>query len=83
MKATTVEQSRRLLAAGLNPESADETCNGLVIGPFWSLAAIWDILHRLDKTYDFGTDMSAEELIEHLVTIICNRFNPKPIENED
>ena len=45
-----------------------------VISPAWSLGKLWDIIHRLDKTYIFETQMSSEELIEHLVTLICIRF---------
>jgi len=44
------------------------------IAPAWSLGKLWDILHSLDKTYIFETQMSSEELIEHLVTLICIRF---------
>ena len=40
----------------------------------WSLSALWNILHNLDKTYEFETKMSSEELIEYLVTLICIRF---------
>ena len=45
-----------------------------IISPAWSLGRLWDIIHGLDKTYDFETKMSSEELIEHLVTLICIRF---------
>lgn len=40
----------------------------------WSLAALWDVLHHLDKTYEFETNMSAEALIGVLVNLICMRF---------
>lgn len=40
----------------------------------WSLSALWDILHNLDKTYELETNMSAEELIEYLVNLICYKF---------
>ena len=43
--------------------------------PAWSLSALWNIIHRLDKTYNFETDMSAEELMEFLVNTIVYRFN--------
>lgn len=42
--------------------------------PAWSLSALWDILHRLDKTYEFDTKMDSAELVEHLVSVICYRF---------
>jgi len=92
MIATTVEQGERLLAAGVNPASADMQYNAiplkdgghvveLFVGqvtpngpPAWSLSALWDILHRLDKTYDFDTKMDSTELIEFLVRRICYRF---------
>ena len=50
-----------------NTKSRDST-------PAWSLAALWDIVHSLDKTYDFDTKMSSEELIEILVKTIEYRF---------
>lgn len=42
--------------------------------PAWSLSALWDIVHNLDKTYDFDTKMSSEELMELLVKTIEFRF---------
>ena len=42
----------------------------------WSLSALWQMFHELDKTYEFPTDLSADELIETLVrTIIFRREN--------
>lgn len=91
--ATTIEQSKRLIAAGLDPKSADmrwETFPGCVphlcyqqdlmpliapkITPAWSLSAIWDYIHNLDKTYEFPTTLSAEKLIEVLTATICYRL---------
>lgn len=116
MIATSIEQSKRLLKAGLEPKSADmyyknnlpwtdkeprysavlsdgspaealEWYNkGYTAGgkeplpllhfcfPAWSLSALWDYIHNLDKTYDFPTTMSADELIETLVSTICYRL---------
>ena len=93
--ATTIEQSKRLLEAGVPIESADMywhngfdypmskkrtslTWNQLlhVFPPAWSLSALWQMFHELDKTYEFPTDLSADELIETLVrTIIFRREN--------
>lgn len=42
--------------------------------PAWSLSALWSIIYNLDKTYEFQTELSAEELIETLVTTICYRY---------
>ena len=44
------------------------------IAPAWSLSALWDIVHNLDKTYDFDTKMSSDELMELLVKTIEFRF---------
>lgn len=46
------------------------TPNGL---PAWSLSALWDFFHNMDKTYEFPTDLSSDELIENLVNIIISR----------
>lgn len=106
MIATSIEQSKRLIAASLDPGSADmcyanvefnpnylpdirlsgipyakcvETYKavGLIaedIIPAWSLAALWDIVHNLDKTYDFDTKMKSDELMELLVKTIEFKF---------
>ena len=51
----------------------EATPNGL---PAWSLSALWQMVHELDKTYEFSTELSADELIETLVrTIIFRREN--------
>ena len=41
--------------------------------PAWSLSALWQRVHELDKTYEFPTELSAEELIETLTRTICYR----------
>jgi len=95
MIATTKEQGRRLLKAGLSTKTAD-MCYGLVmfgdtrietllpindkieqctiLFPAWSLSALWDILHRRDKTYEIATNMDSAKLIETLVRTICYRL---------
>lgn len=85
--ATTQAQSSRLVVAGVSPSTSDMHFRGnlLVMGnyypatisdisPAWSLSALWDILHRLDKTYEFDTKIDSAELMEHLVSAICYRF---------
>lgn len=42
--------------------------------PAWSTSVLWSIIYNLDKTYEFPTNLSAEELIETLVTTICYRY---------
>ena len=44
--------------------------NGL---PAWSLSALWSIIYNLDKTYEFPTELSADELMETLVSTIVYR----------
>lgn len=41
--------------------------------PAWSLSALWQMVHELDKTYEFPTELSADELIETLVSTIIYR----------
>lgn len=84
MIATSIEQSKRLIEAGIPKASADmclaygklETNRASLKNEFpaWSLSALWDYIHNLDKTYDFPTTMSAEELIETLVNTIVYRM---------
>lgn len=90
--ATSIEQSKRLIAAGLDPGSADMSWHkyrtskwDLWVGwsdrelpdfqfvPAFSLSALWQIVHEIDKTYEFPTELSAEELIETLTRTICYR----------
>lgn len=86
--ATSIEQSKRLLEAGVPKESADmcwyKAVNGLFFlavrgeTPFWehdawSLSALWQMVHELDKTYDFPSELSADELMETLVKTIIYR----------
>ena len=105
MIATSIEQSKRLIAAGLDPGSADmcyanvefnpnylpdimlsaipyakcvETYKavGLIaedIIPAWPLSTLWQMVHELDKTYDFPSELSADELMETLVKTIIYR----------
>lgn len=42
--------------------------------PSWSLSALWDIVHDLDKTYEFDTNLSARELLDTLVETIRSRL---------
>lgn len=102
--ATTIEQSNRLLEAGVLKDSADmsyrasayqrdesgkwvpqkegsivyiipQKAIGELDVPAWSLSALWQMVHELDKTYEFPTRLSADELIETLVTTIIYRRN--------
>ena len=86
--ATTIEQGKRLIEAGVSPETADmcwyKAVNGMTFltvrgeTPFWdadawSLSALWEIFHKMDKTYEFSTDLDSGQLIETLVRIITFR----------
>lgn len=94
MIATSIEQAKRMLEAGVPIESADMywhegfdypmskkrtslTWNQLLpdFPPAWSLSALWQMIHDLDKTYEFPTELSADELIEVLVKTIIFRKN--------
>lgn len=39
----------------------------------WSLSTLWQRVHELDKTYDFPTTLSSDELLEMLVRTIVYR----------
>jgi len=95
MIATNIEQSRRLIAAGVPMDSADmcwyKAANGLFFlavrgeTPFWehdawSLSALWQMIHEAGEVYEFSTDIQPEELIETLVTTICSHYAPAPSE---
>ena len=92
--ATSIEQSRRLMEAGVPKKSADmmweqhydcppyltiqpRTTLGRSIGAHaiyaWSLSALWQMVYELDRTYEFPTELSADELIETLVSTIVYR----------
>lgn len=92
--ATSIEQSRRLMEAGVPKKSADmmweqhddcppyltippRTTLGRSIGAHaicaWSLSALWQMVHELDKTYEFPSRLSADTLIENLVKTIIYR----------
>lgn len=101
--ATTIEQSKRLIEAGVPKKSADMFWKLLddvdSNDPYicqddyviyvlyvdnlpefvtrcihaWSLSALWQIVHELDKTYEFSSRLSADELIENLVKTIVYR----------
>lgn len=90
--ATSIEQSKRLMEAGVSKDSADmrwEQFAGCIphlcyqldsmpliapkVTPAWSLSALWQMVHELDKTYEFPSSLSADELIETLTSTICYR----------
>lgn len=41
--------------------------------PAWSLSALWQMVYELDRTYEFPTELSADELMETLVCTIVYR----------
>lgn len=41
--------------------------------PAWSLSALWQMVYELDKTYEFPTELSADELMETLVCTLVYR----------
>lgn len=82
---TTIEQSKRLIEAGLNRETADmvwyKAVNRrsylAVMGevPFWeceawSLSHLWDLLSESNITLEYATNRSSEALIESIVTAV-------------
>lgn len=90
MIVTSYWQSLELLRVGLDRKSSDyeysdidgkqvlcEKESEVPMVPAWSLSCLWDIVHNIDKTYEFDTKMSALELKDVLVTTIIRRLKPQ------
>lgn len=43
--------------------------------PAWSLSALWNIIHGLDKTYEYPTALTAAEVMESIIATIIHRFH--------
>lgn len=75
--ATTIEQSKRLLAAGLDPESADmmRRDKSRCYWPAWSLSKLWDLfgLDIIVGGWFSVASSTSEDVIEELVRLIENR----------
>lgn len=68
---TTIEQGRRLLAAGCPfvKLHMTETTHKIVPDPI-PLGRLWDIAHSLGLEYEFPLELTSNELIEALVAAI-------------
>lgn len=67
--ATTPEQNKRLINAGVSTGTADWIYSAQMS---WTISALWDLCYSINKKFEFSTSMTSEELIENLVTIIVN-----------
>lgn len=95
MIATTKQQGRMLMTAGVRVETADMVYGLVLFGdiqvetvlpkneeiaksairfPAWSMAALWDIIHGFDETYEFNTKQDSKEIIEDMVSTIYFKF---------
>lgn len=83
MLTTTIEQSKRLIDAGLNEITADflfymdgkphmRPREFRRVGlPAWSMSALWDIIFSADvRYYDFSTAEDSAAVIETLVEAV-------------
>ena len=83
MLTTTLEQSKRLVTAGMDCNTADfvyypdgkphlRPRNFNVVNiPAWSMSALWDILYCTGvKYYDFSTADDSAAVIENLVEAV-------------
>ena len=68
---TTIEQGRRLLAAGCPfvKLHMTETTHKIVPDPI-PLWRLWDMVHKLGLEYEFPTELTSKELTEALVSAL-------------
>ena len=72
---TTIEQGRRLLAAGCPfvKLHMTETTHKIVPDPI-PLGRLWDIAHKLELEYEFPLELTSSELTEALVAAIEKHY---------
>jgi len=82
---TTISQSKRLLAAGYMPETADGSYTvelrdqPVRIIPSWSFAALWELAGNYGHKLQFSThEDKVEWIMECLVNELCNEIEFKP-----
>lgn len=77
--ATTPDQSKRLVEAGLDIETAD----GYDIHtdtPLWSMGALWNLLHNAGiHFYQFETIETVENIVSLLVDAVIKAVKQKRI----
>lgn len=72
---TTIEQGRRLLAAGCNfvKMHTTERTHQIVPDPI-PLGRLWDIAHGLGLEYEFPLELTSRQLTEALVAAIEKHY---------
>jgi hypothetical protein len=68
---TTIEQGRRLLAAGCPFVNLHmQPANHKIVPDPIPLGRLWDIAHKLELEYEFPLELTSNELIEAIVAAI-------------
>ena len=72
---TTIEQGRRLLAAGCPVVKLhmQPSAHKIVPDPI-PLGRLWDMVHKLGLEYEFPTELTSKELTEALVAALENYY---------
>ena len=72
---TTIEQGRRLLAAGFPFVRLHmQPANHKIVPDPIPLGRLWDIAHKLSIEYEFPLELTSKELTEALVAAIENYY---------
>jgi len=90
MIATTIEQAKRLIAAGIDTDTADlcYTLTGFNYDyssktPAWSMSQLWDILNKAGiHYYEYQTGNPIEEVMESLVAAVERLYKSGGMKNE-
>jgi hypothetical protein len=92
MITTTVKQVETLLAAGIDPSTADMSFiknpkGGTILTatkpmvkddiPCWSMAGLWKICRDRNILVEFFTDEDEESVISNLIMAICEDIEEK------
>jgi hypothetical protein len=72
---TTIEQGRRLLAAGCPFVNLHmQPANHKIVPDPIPLGRLWDIAHKLELEYEFPLELTSAELTEALVAALENYY---------
>jgi len=88
MIVTTIEQAKRLIAAGIDTDTADYTLvesdyDNSSKTPAWSMSQLWDILNKAGiHYYEYQTGNPIEEVMESLVAAVERLYKSGGMKNE-
>lgn len=74
MNETTIKQTWRLIEAGCPEVSLRMDGHHVTPEPL-PLGKLWDIAHKLELEFDFPLELTSNELVEELVTIIEDHYH--------